>query len=53
MPGMREAIADLLGVAIDAVSVKAATGNLSGDAGAGRTIEAQALATVGRLGGGA
>lgn len=49
MPGMRQAIADLLGVGLDAVSVKAATGNLSGDAGAGRTIEAQALATVTRL----
>lgn len=49
MPAMRAAIAELLGVGVDAVSVKAATGNLSGDAGAGRTIEAQALATVGRL----
>lgn len=48
MPSMREAIADILGLAIGAVSVKAATGNLSGDAGAGRTIEAQALATIGR-----
>lgn len=51
MPGMRSAIAELLGVDSDAVSVKAATGNLSGDAGAGRTIEAQVIATVGRLGG--
>ena len=50
MPAMREAIADLLGVELGAVSVKAATGNLSGDAGAGRTIEAQAVATVCRLG---
>lgn len=49
MPAMRAAIADLLGVSVEVVSVKAATGNLSGDAGAGRTIEAQALATVGRL----
>lgn len=48
MPAMRAAIADLLGIEVEAVSVKAATGNLSGDAGAGRTIEAQALATVGR-----
>jgi 2-C-methyl-D-erythritol 4-phosphate cytidylyltransferase/2-C-methyl-D-erythritol 2,4-cyclodiphosphate synthase len=53
MPSMRQAIAALLGVDASAVSVKAATGNLSGDAGAGRTIEAQALATVGRLEGGA
>jgi len=50
MPAMRAAIADLLGITVEAVSVKAATGNLSGDAGAGRTIEAQAIATVGRLG---
>ena len=49
MPAMRASIADLLGLDVGAVSVKAATGNLSGDAGAGRTIEAQALATVGRL----
>jgi len=49
MPAMRSAIADLLGIAVEAVSVKAATGNLSGDAGAGRTIEAQAIATVGRM----
>jgi 2-C-methyl-D-erythritol 4-phosphate cytidylyltransferase/2-C-methyl-D-erythritol 2,4-cyclodiphosphate synthase len=48
MPGMRDAIADLLGLDAAAVSVKAATGNLSGDAGAGRTIEAQALATITR-----
>jgi 2-C-methyl-D-erythritol 2,4-cyclodiphosphate synthase len=48
MPAMRAAIADLLELELGAVSVKAATGNLSGDAGAGRTIEAQAVATVGR-----
>jgi 2-C-methyl-D-erythritol 4-phosphate cytidylyltransferase/2-C-methyl-D-erythritol 2,4-cyclodiphosphate synthase len=48
MPGMRAAIAELLGVTIDAVSVKASTGNLSGDVGAGRVIEADAIATVGR-----
>jgi 2-C-methyl-D-erythritol 2,4-cyclodiphosphate synthase len=50
MPAMCGAIAALLGIDVDAVSVKAATGNLSGDAGAGRTIEAQALATVRRSG---
>src|SRR5438132_3095207 len=46
LPAMREAIASLLGVEADAVSVKAATGNLSGDAGAGRVIEAEAVAAV-------
>ena len=48
MPQMRTTIADLLGVEPEAVSVKASTGNLSGDTGAGRVIEAQALATVRR-----
>jgi len=46
LPGMRAAIAELLGIAVDAVSVKGSTGNLSGDAGAGRIIEAEAVATV-------
>jgi 2-C-methyl-D-erythritol 2,4-cyclodiphosphate synthase len=46
MPAMRNTIAELLGVAPDAVSVKASTGNLSGDVGAGRVVEAQAVATV-------
>jgi hypothetical protein len=32
------------------VNVKGSTGNLSGDAGAGRVIEAHAVATVRRLG---
>ncbi|HJP88712.1 MAG TPA: 2-C-methyl-D-erythritol 4-phosphate cytidylyltransferase [Candidatus Limnocylindrales bacterium] len=49
MPAMRQAIADILGLDIGAVSVKASTGNLSGDAGAGRSIEAQAVATVAQL----
>ena len=48
---MRDAIAGLLGVAAAAVSVKASTGNLSGDAGAGRVIEAEALATIAGSGG--
>jgi 2-C-methyl-D-erythritol 4-phosphate cytidylyltransferase/2-C-methyl-D-erythritol 2,4-cyclodiphosphate synthase len=52
MPGMRRAIAELLGVDVAAVSVKASTGNLSGDVGAGRTIEAEAIATVVRAEGG-
>lgn len=46
LPAMRVAIAGLLGLGVDAVSVKASTGNLSGDAGAGRVIEAEAIATV-------
>ena len=45
---MREAIAELLGLDSTAVSVKASTGNLSGDAGAGRVIEAEAIATIAR-----
>ena len=47
---MRRAIAGLLGIDVEAVSVKASTGNLSGDAGAGRVIEAEAVATVARIG---
>ena len=43
---MRVAIATLLGVDTGAVSVKASTGNLSGDPGAGRSIVAQAIATL-------
>jgi len=50
MPAMRDAIAELLGVGRDAVSVKASTGNLSGDVGGGRVIEAHAVATVFRAG---
>lgn len=52
LPSMRAAIAELLGVAEGAVSVKASTGNLSGDVGGGRVIEAHAVATVGRRGSG-
>jgi 2-C-methyl-D-erythritol 2,4-cyclodiphosphate synthase len=51
MPAMREAIASLLGVEVAAVSVKASTGNLSGDAGAGRVVEAEAVASIVRDGG--
>jgi 2-C-methyl-D-erythritol 2,4-cyclodiphosphate synthase len=43
---MRDAIARLLGVDPGAVGVKTSTGNLSGDAGAGRVIEAEAIATI-------
>lgn len=49
LPRMRETIAGLLGLEATAISVKASTGNLSGDVGAGRAIEAQAVATVARL----
>jgi 2-C-methyl-D-erythritol 2,4-cyclodiphosphate synthase len=50
---MREAIAGLLGVDVVAVGVKASTGNLSGDAGEGRVIEAEAVAVVEHVGGAA
>jgi len=50
VPAMRAAIAGLLGVEAAAVSVKASTGNLSGDAGGGRVIEAEAVATIERAG---
>lgn len=45
---MRSSIATLLGVDLDRVSVKASTGNLHGDEGAGRAMSAMAVATVGR-----
>lgn len=51
LPGMRTAIAALLSLDVGAVSVKASTGNLSGDVGAGRVIEAEAIATVARSAG--
>lgn len=44
---MRVAIAALLGFPPDRVSVKASTGNLAGDEGAGRGISARAVAVVG------
>ena len=46
---IRASIAELLGVGTDAVSVKGSTGNLSGDVGGGRVIEAHAVATVSRI----
>jgi 2-C-methyl-D-erythritol 2,4-cyclodiphosphate synthase len=52
VPAMREAIARLLVVDVAAVSIKASTGNLSGDAGAGRVVEAEAVATIARATGG-
>ena len=48
LAAMRSTVAGLLGLDEDAVSVKGSTGNLSGDAGAGRVIAAQAIATVAR-----
>jgi 2-C-methyl-D-erythritol 2,4-cyclodiphosphate synthase len=47
---MRAAIAALLDIDAAAVNVKLSTGNLSGDAGAGRTIEARAVVTVRAVG---
>ena len=47
LDAMRDAIARLLGLEPAAVNVKASTGNLSGDEGAGRSISARAVATVG------
>jgi 2-C-methyl-D-erythritol 4-phosphate cytidylyltransferase/2-C-methyl-D-erythritol 2,4-cyclodiphosphate synthase len=43
---MRAAIARILGIEDAAVNVKASTGNLAGDEGAGRSISARAVATV-------
>jgi 2-C-methyl-D-erythritol 2,4-cyclodiphosphate synthase len=43
---MRAAIAATLELSLDAVSVKASTGNLDGAEGAGRAISALALATI-------
>jgi 2-C-methyl-D-erythritol 4-phosphate cytidylyltransferase/2-C-methyl-D-erythritol 2,4-cyclodiphosphate synthase len=43
---MRDAIAALLGLDRDAVSVKASSGNLDGSEGAGRAISALVIATV-------
>lgn len=43
---MRTAIAGLLGLPTASVNVKASTGNLVGDEGAGRSIAARAVATV-------
>jgi 2-C-methyl-D-erythritol 4-phosphate cytidylyltransferase/2-C-methyl-D-erythritol 2,4-cyclodiphosphate synthase len=48
LDAMRDAIAGLLGVPTPAVNVKASSGNLIGDEGAGRAISAIAVATVGR-----
>jgi 2-C-methyl-D-erythritol 4-phosphate cytidylyltransferase/2-C-methyl-D-erythritol 2,4-cyclodiphosphate synthase len=47
---MRTAIASALRVDTDDVNVKASSGNLAGDEGAGRSISARAVATVRSLG---
>ena len=46
LDSMRAAIAALLRIEEGAVNVKASTGNLAGDEGAGRSISARAVATV-------
>ncbi len=46
LDAMRTAIADALGIDAGLVNVKASTGNLAGDEGAGRSISARAVATV-------
>ena len=46
LDAMRDAVARLLGLDPLAVNVKASTGNLAGDDGAGRSIGARAVATV-------
>jgi 2-C-methyl-D-erythritol 2,4-cyclodiphosphate synthase len=49
LDGMAKAIASMLGIDRSAVNVKASTGNLDGDDGAGRSISAVAIAMVSRL----
>jgi 2-C-methyl-D-erythritol 4-phosphate cytidylyltransferase/2-C-methyl-D-erythritol 2,4-cyclodiphosphate synthase len=46
LDSMRDAIAAILGIEAAAVNVKASTGNLAGDEGAGRSISARAVATL-------
>jgi 2C-methyl-D-erythritol 2,4-cyclodiphosphate synthase len=50
LDAMQAAIATILGVGSNAVSVKASTGNLGGEEGAGRRVSANALAVVGPTG---
>ena len=50
LDAMRAAIAGLLRIDPSAVNVKASTGNLGGDEGAGRTVSAHAVAVVGVVG---
>jgi 2-C-methyl-D-erythritol 4-phosphate cytidylyltransferase/2-C-methyl-D-erythritol 2,4-cyclodiphosphate synthase len=46
LDAMRDAIADVLRLQPGTVNVKASTGNLAGDEGAGRSISARAVATL-------
>lgn len=46
LDAMRDAVAALLSLPAGAVNVKASSGNLSGDEGAGRSISAQVVATL-------
>ena len=46
LEAMRTAIAGLLDLDVGRVSVKASSGNLAGDEGAGRVVSARAVATV-------
>jgi 2-C-methyl-D-erythritol 4-phosphate cytidylyltransferase / 2-C-methyl-D-erythritol 2,4-cyclodiphosphate synthase len=48
LESMRTAIASILGMPVEAVNVKASTGNLDGSEGAGRAISALAIATIER-----
>jgi 2-C-methyl-D-erythritol 4-phosphate cytidylyltransferase / 2-C-methyl-D-erythritol 2,4-cyclodiphosphate synthase len=48
LDAMRDAIATTLGLASDAVNVKASSGNLDGAEGGGRAVSALAIATVER-----
>jgi 2-C-methyl-D-erythritol 4-phosphate cytidylyltransferase/2-C-methyl-D-erythritol 2,4-cyclodiphosphate synthase len=52
LEAMRAALAELLGLAPGAVSVRASSGNLDGPTGAGRSIAARALVGVLRASGG-
>ena len=50
LPEMRDAVAGLLSLPVDRVNVKASTGNLAGEEGAGRGISARAVAVVREVG---
>ena len=50
LPEMRDAIGGLLSLPVDRVNVKASTGNLAGEEGAGRGISARAVAVIGEVG---
>jgi 2-C-methyl-D-erythritol 4-phosphate cytidylyltransferase/2-C-methyl-D-erythritol 2,4-cyclodiphosphate synthase len=49
LDAMQDAIARLLGMEPGAISVKASTGNLGGDEGAGRRLSANAIAILGEV----